>query len=196
VLVQQNAVLKARLQKAKANVATIQTQVVSTQERHTVLEKEGHTQLKKLRQVLGALHQKHETSVTELNMRLQHRRETEQAVHKAQTEMQKLQGILLGGVLAALRRNNSRFKEDLKNAHHQLQLSQAEIVQGQGEIQEHNLTIQALAQQTWEYQEQARNITRQSLIDIAQARRLDDEAATKAQAAHLVEHFARGVASA
>lgn len=178
--IQQNRKLKLRLNKAKANLGTIQSQIIGTKQRHVSLEQQGSVHMGKLRGALGTLRSKAEQTEVELNAHVEARVALEKKVLVAQKEVEKLQAIILSGRLAELRANNSMYKRDIELAHGEMQKSEANKVTTEAAIQTTNVTITALRADAEAGALRARDIAKESLAQVSDAKAADDESTQKA----------------
>lgn len=182
-LLDQSKVLKKRLVKGKANLATIQTQIISTKERHDNLEAQGEVELGQMRKNLGEVRQRAEAAESELNARIENRVLLEKNVTHLQNEVRRLQDVLMSGTLADLRANNTLIKKQLVQAHNEVMESQRKLVAYETNATQTNSSIIALKMQAGESASRAREVARATLAQIAQVKKSDDELRAKAEEA-------------
>jgi len=182
-LIDTNKDLKTRLTKAKANLATIQTQIISTKERHDALQAQGEVELSQMRKNLGEVRQRAEAAEAELNARIENRVMLEKNVTHLQKEVRRLQDIIMSGHLAELRANNSLIKKQLVQAHTEVMESQRTLVAHQTNASATNSSIQILKTQAQEHASRAREVARTTLAQIAAVKKSDDELRQKAEEA-------------
>lgn len=180
---QTNFLMKTRMRKSRANLATIQSQILVTKERTDALSAEGQEQLGKMREALGKIRTQHDAVESELNVRLQARRELEMAVAKVQAQVEELQKLLVSGALANLRRNNTRLKDSLVIVHGALMQSEVGLMYTQSNITESNHTLNMLTATAEASAAAARAAAKAALNAVTHAKTADDEAQAKAEAA-------------
>jgi len=182
-LIRNNGLLQGRLVKAKANFATIQTQVLSSKDRHTALQSEAENHLGVLRKALGARRMEADAAEIELAARLNATRDAEQRLERARAEVGRLQGIIIGGRLAEMRHNSTQMKDDLKQARFILEESQAALARASNKLSQANETLSGLREESKNIADDASKAMRESLAQAAAAKRKDDEASRKAEGA-------------
>mmetsp|Transcript_53264 Transcript_53264/g.113872 ORF Transcript_53264/g.113872 Transcript_53264/m.113872 type:complete len:523 (-) Transcript_53264:275-1843(-) len=123
----ENALLKKRLEKAKANTVTIQGQVVKSTEKLGALKATGEAEISKLKESLGKISAKGASMEAKIVMTKQAKVALENEIKELEKEVEVLQARLASGELAVVRANNTRLKEELGRAQAHLHTAKISI---------------------------------------------------------------------
>lgn len=189
-----NNILRARLAKAKANKATIQSQLVLTQQHLFELRKAGEGELGRMRGELSSMREETANLENELTRRVQERQALEKDMSMLKAQIKILEEKLLSGELAALKANNTRLKTELHRAQDALEKSQAKVNEAHARTVRANLTLGTLAQTAAENTQKAQQVAREALAQVVAAKKKSqaeeekaDDATMKAQSAQLAD---------
>mmetsp|Transcript_19311 Transcript_19311/g.56133 ORF Transcript_19311/g.56133 Transcript_19311/m.56133 type:complete len:581 (-) Transcript_19311:112-1854(-) len=169
-ILQYNAALKKRLLKAKANMGTIQAQVLVTTEQQTALQMHGEKQLTKLRAELGELREQLAYLENTLTGTVLQRQATLKEIRVITEQIHEIEARLLSGELAALRANNTRLKSALVEAQVVNQGCEAVMAQAQANVTRMNVTLVEMRRTTNRHNTYAQNIARRFLQQIVAAK--------------------------
>mmetsp|Transcript_13897 Transcript_13897/g.37840 ORF Transcript_13897/g.37840 Transcript_13897/m.37840 type:complete len:604 (-) Transcript_13897:134-1945(-) len=182
-LVAKNGRLKLRIEKARADMAKVQVQIVATRERRSSLDDAKERQVRNLTQVLKRSQTKVEAVEDELNLQMKSKAVLEDQVRTAKDDVRKLREDVLAGKMAELRRNNTQMTRDMASARESLEASQVEIASAENRIMQANMTITELKHAAEESVDEARRASQKSMAQIEDQKRSDNDATAKAIAA-------------
>jgi len=178
-----NQALKVRLEKAKVNLATTNSQIISTRARQQELTLQGERDLGHLRNKLGELREEEVMTEAELMKRIADRKVVENDIQQVESEIRRLRKELLSGELARLRTNNTQLKADLEQAQNTLQTSESNIVRYQAEVAQANETVVELKATANQSMIRAKEVAREAITRVLEAKKASDDAAAAAQEA-------------
>lgn len=182
-LSKKNQALKVRLEKAKVNLATTNSQIIATRARQQELTLQGERDLGSLRNKLGELREEEVMTEAELMKRIADRKVVENDIQQLESEIRRLRKELMSGELARLRTNNSQLKADLEQAQHTLQTSESNIMKYQVEVAQANESVVRLKNATNQTMMQTKKEAREAITRVVEAKKSSDAAAAKAQEA-------------
>lgn len=170
-IVVQNNLLKARLLKARANEATVQSQVVMTTEQVAALQLHGQAELRQLHEHLEVLRGRALAAETNLTSEVQERKVIESEIGTMTEQLQLLEAELLKGELQALETNNTILKKELEAAQIALQDSQGNMARSHAEASNASMILIHLRTRAEQNAEIAQKVAQQSLAQVVAVRR-------------------------
>mmetsp|Transcript_116694 Transcript_116694/g.363382 ORF Transcript_116694/g.363382 Transcript_116694/m.363382 type:complete len:426 (+) Transcript_116694:172-1449(+) len=183
ILLQKNTILKARIKKALANTATVQTQTLTTKAQQEQLQKEAQAELARMGRLLGEHMEKEEAAKAELQTLRVGRVAEQRRLEQARADVKKFQKQLLSGDMAKLMANNTHLKAALQEGQNVIQSSQANLMKYQADIEQANQTLASLTNATEESLRQADETAERALQGVIAAKQRDEQAAAEAKEA-------------
>jgi len=183
MLAAQNEDLKARLAKAQQNRATFQTQLGATHQQMHALQGEASTELNKMRDEVAKMRAHAAAVQGAVAAGAQNRQVTQAHIAQTQLQVDSMQQTLLTNKLQLLQTKNAQLKEDMARLQEALKQSQL------GEAKAEAVSMQAKeAEASWksaaaQNAAAAQNTAREALVEIAKAKKGDEDAATQASEA-------------
>lgn len=183
IVQEKNVALKARISKALANTATIQTQTLTTRAQQEQLQKQAQAELAKMGEELGQHRTKVEEAKAELKYLELDRVAEQKRLEVAKEKIAKLQKALFSGEIAKMQSNNTQLKRELQQAQETMQASQAAVAKFEAEIFQTNQTLSSLKQTSEESFDKAEQVARDALAQEVAAKQKGEDAAAQAKEA-------------